>query len=54
VLRPGNASGSAGALGILRRLMARVSDAFPKAVPATHLRFRYKRIWSKVPINASA
>jgi len=31
VLRPGNAPGSAGALGILRRLMARVNDAFPKA-----------------------
>jgi Transposase DDE domain group 1 len=31
VLRPGNATGSVGALGILRRLIARVSDAFPKA-----------------------
>jgi Transposase DDE domain group 1 len=31
VLRRGNASGSAGAIGILRRLIARVSDAFPKA-----------------------
>jgi hypothetical protein len=31
VLRRGNATGSLGALGILRRLMARVSDAFPKA-----------------------
>jgi len=31
VLRRGNASGSVGAIGILRRLMARVSDAFPKA-----------------------
>jgi hypothetical protein len=31
VLRRGNASGSVGALGILRRLIARVSDAFPKA-----------------------
>ena len=31
VLRPGNAPGSAGAIGILRRLIARVSDAFPKA-----------------------
>jgi Transposase DDE domain group 1 len=31
VLRPGNAPGSAGALGILRRLIARVSDTFPKA-----------------------
>jgi hypothetical protein len=31
VLRPGNAPASAGALGILRRLIARVSDAFPKA-----------------------
>jgi hypothetical protein len=31
VLRPGNAPGSAGALGILRRLIARVSNAFPKA-----------------------
>ncbi|TLZ58801.1 MAG: IS1380 family transposase, partial [Gammaproteobacteria bacterium] len=30
VLRPGNAPGSAGAVG-LRRLIARVSDAFPKA-----------------------
>ena len=30
VLRPGNAPGSAGAVGILRRLIARVSDAFPK------------------------
>jgi hypothetical protein len=30
-LRPGNAPGSAGALGILRRLIARVGDAFPKA-----------------------
>src|SRR6202166_4858252 len=31
VLRPGNATGSVGALGILRRLIARVSNAFPKA-----------------------
>jgi hypothetical protein len=31
VLRRGNASGSVGAIGILRRLMARVRDAFPKA-----------------------
>ena len=31
VLRPGNAPGSAGALGILRRLIERVGDAFPKA-----------------------
>jgi hypothetical protein len=31
VLRRGNASGSVGALGILRRLIARVSEAFPKA-----------------------
>jgi len=31
VLRRGNASGSAGAVGILRRLIARVSEAFPKA-----------------------
>jgi hypothetical protein len=31
VLRRGNAPGSAGAIGILRRLIARVSDAFPKA-----------------------
>ena len=31
VLRRGNASGSVGAIGILRRLIARVSDAFPKA-----------------------
>jgi len=31
VLRPGNAPGSAGAIGILRRLIERVSDAFPKA-----------------------
>ena len=31
VLRPGNAPGSAGAIGILRRLIARVGDAFPKA-----------------------
>lgn len=31
VLRRGNATGSVGALGILRRLIARVSDAFPKA-----------------------
>jgi hypothetical protein len=31
VLRPGNAPGSAGALGILRRLIARGGDAFPKA-----------------------
>jgi hypothetical protein len=31
VLRRGNAPGSAGAVGILRRLIARVSDAFPKA-----------------------
>jgi hypothetical protein len=31
VLRPGNAPGSAGALGILRRLTERVGDAFPKA-----------------------
>jgi hypothetical protein len=31
VLRPGNAPGSAGAIGILRRLITRVSEAFPKA-----------------------
>jgi DDE family transposase len=31
VLRPGNVPGSAGAIGILRRLIERVSDAFPKA-----------------------
>src|SRR5258705_13030970 len=31
VLRRANATGSLGALGILRRLIARVSDAFPKA-----------------------
>jgi hypothetical protein len=31
VLRPGNAPGSAGAIGILRRLIERVSHAFPKA-----------------------
>jgi Transposase DDE domain group 1 len=31
VLRRGNASGSVGAIGILRRLIARVSDVFPKA-----------------------
>ncbi len=31
VLRRGNATGSLGALGILRRLIARVSHAFPKA-----------------------
>ena len=31
VLRPGNAPGSRGAVGILRRLIERVSDAFPKA-----------------------
>jgi hypothetical protein len=31
VLRRGNATASVGALGILRRLIARVSDAFPKA-----------------------
>jgi len=30
VLRPGNAPGSAGAIGILRRLMARVGEAFPR------------------------
>src|SRR5258705_1079437 len=31
VLRRGNATGALGALGILRRLITRVSDAFPKA-----------------------
>src|SRR5260370_31409963 len=31
VLRPGNAPGSAGAIGILRRLIERVGDAFPQA-----------------------
>src|SRR5438128_11384851 len=31
MLRRGNTPGSLGALGILRRLIARVSDAFPKA-----------------------
>jgi Transposase DDE domain group 1 len=31
VLRRGNATGSVGAVGILRRLIARVGDAFPKA-----------------------
>ena len=31
VLRPGNVSGSCGAVGILRRLIARLGQAFPKA-----------------------
>ncbi|HEX8882220.1 MAG TPA: IS1380 family transposase [Candidatus Acidoferrum sp.] len=31
VLRPGNAAGSAGAVGILRRLIERLREAFPKA-----------------------
>jgi len=31
VLRPGNAPGSAGAVGLLRRLIERLTDAFPKA-----------------------
>src|SRR5437867_631579 len=31
VLRPGNAPGSAGAVGILRRLIQRLREAFPKA-----------------------
>jgi hypothetical protein len=31
VLRPGNAPGSAGAIGILRRLRGRVKEAFPEA-----------------------
>src|ERR1700737_4325904 len=31
VLRPGNAPGSAGAVGILRRLIGRVKEAFPEA-----------------------
>jgi hypothetical protein len=31
VLRPGNVSGSCGAVGILRRLIARLGGAFPKA-----------------------
>ena len=31
VLRPGNAPGSAGAIGILRRLLGRVKNAFPRA-----------------------
>jgi hypothetical protein len=31
VLRPGNAPGSAGAVGLLRRLIARVTQAFPHA-----------------------
>ena len=31
VLRPGNACGSRGAVGILRRLIARLGEAFPKA-----------------------
>jgi DDE family transposase len=31
VLRPGNAPGSAGAVGILRRLIVRVKEAFPEA-----------------------
>jgi hypothetical protein len=31
VLRPGNAPGSAGAIGILRRLIGRVKKAFPRA-----------------------
>jgi hypothetical protein len=31
VLRPGNAPGSAGAVGILRRLIRRVKKAFPAA-----------------------
>ena len=31
VLRPGNAPGSAGAVGILRRLIRRVKEAFPEA-----------------------
>ena len=32
VLRPGNASGSRGAVGILRRLISRLGETFPKAV----------------------
>jgi DDE family transposase len=31
VLRPGNAPGSAGAVGLLRRLIERLTEAFPKA-----------------------
>lgn len=31
VLRPGNAHGSAGAVGILRRLIAQLREVFPKA-----------------------
>src|SRR3989440_12670126 len=31
VLRPGNAPGSVGAVGILRRLIQRLREAFPKA-----------------------
>jgi len=31
VLRPGNASAKAGAIGILKRLLARVREAFPQA-----------------------
>ena len=31
VLRPGNVSGSSGAVGILRRLIARLGEAFPKS-----------------------
>ncbi len=31
VLRPGNASGSRGAVGILSRLISRLRQAFPKA-----------------------
>jgi len=32
VLRPGNAPGSAGAVGILRRLIRRIKEAFPEAI----------------------
>ncbi len=32
VLRPGNAAGARGAVGLLRRLLARVAGAFPRAV----------------------
>src|SRR5437762_1295650 len=46
VLRPGNAPGSAGAVGILRRLIQRLREAFPKAKIRVRLDggFRYIEI----------
>jgi len=48
VLRPGNVSGSCGAIGILRRLLRRLDSAFPGALFRVRLDggLRRRRFWS--------